>query len=335
MNTLFPVFEAFLDDETIGIFHISLVEQPAIEVDFEAHQTNVDFTHYFSDYKYITGPLLIPEQLLLRKGEGGYFYLKYSEATIKMMRDKLFESNLQNEINLEHSDDLKVKATLVQSQIADEEHKGLPKGTLQVTLKPKFKITDDFLSKFKGFSIGAKIKLKNTNMNINQEVVFAKFKDGTAVVQDDETMEIWYEADMTKVPTGTYELEDGTTLKVEDGFIMKEQMGETDSKDTMSKEIASMQSKLETLSLKVAEFDNLFNTLNKELETKQSKVEELEVKVVQMKVELVKQSETLKIIGAEPSKPEEVVVNKPHKIYEVAHNKMMDIIEKRNKKNNN
>lgn len=339
MNELFPVYEAFLDSETLGIQHYSYVLEPAIEAEFEAHMSSEKLTeqlYSITDYKYLTGPLLIPNQKILRHGDEGYFYVKYSAEVIKELRDKMFENGFQNEVNIEHNTEKKAGTTLVQSQLAEDEYKGLPAGTWQITVKPKFKITDEFLSHFKGFSIGAKIKIKNTNkMEVKQGIVNAKLVDGTPIIWDDETLEIWLEADMTYLPTGEYELEDGTKLNVIDGFIQKEVVEETTPMSD-NKEMVAMQNAITNLTFKVNEFDNILNTLNKELEVRQNKVVELESKIVELNQKLVEQGETIKVIGAEPKVVEkEKPVTKPNSVHEMAHSKMMTVLENRNKNKNN
>ena len=340
MNDLFPVYDAYLDSETIGIQHYSYVLEPAIEAEFEAHLSSeklVEQLYSITDYKYLTGPLLIPNQKILRHGDDGYFYIKYSPEVIKELRDRMFENGFQNEVNIEHNTEKKAGSTLVQSWLAEEEYKGLPAGTQWITVKPKFKITDEFLSHFKGFSIGAKIKIKNTNkMEVKQGIIVSKLKDGTPIVWDDETFEVWTEADMVYLPTGEYELEDGTILKVIDGFIQKEEVeAEMPMDDSMKKEMEAMQAKIENLLFKVNEFDNILNTLNKELEIRQAKVTELEGKIIEMNQEIVKQAETIKVIGAAPKVEEkEKPVTKPSSVHEIAHSKMMAVLENRNKNKN-
>ena len=86
MNKKIKVIEYGIDDEgLLGVFAISVVEQPAIGVDFVAlsDQHTVKFKEDFRGLLY--GALLIPDQLIYRRNDKTEeeYYVKYSKDTIR------------------------------------------------------------------------------------------------------------------------------------------------------------------------------------------------------------------------------------------------------------
>jgi hypothetical protein len=265
---VYPIYDVVLQDDTEGIYALSLVSEPAIEREFIAHQNKVKLFHASEDFKYLTGPILIPNQLILRKAEdGSYFYIRYSKEVIKQLRDKFFENSFHKNLNLEHDSNRKVNGTIVESYLvkADQATDLIPEGTFMVTVKPSIKIDNEFLSKFKGFSIEAVVNLIKTDMSkkLKQSQIVASLEDGTMVVWDDQTFEIWYEADMTPLPDGEYTFSDGTVITVVNGIIQTAK--------------------------------NPTNTPNDDL------IDELKKELQQLKTELSKIKEDIKKIGGEPA----------------------------------
>lgn len=292
----FIVYDAELDEQELGMRAVSVVNDPAIEKPFKAHQNIIKITQ--SDYKYLTGPILIPDQLILRHDpELGYFYLKYSKEVIKELRDRFMQNGLLKSIDLEHSGE-SIPATIVEMYMTKEATNELPEGTLMISVKPDFEITEEFLNNFKGFSIDAIIKLKQTNlqadMEVKQMMINAKLIDGTLLVIDEETNEIMYASDMTKLPTGTYTLDNGEVIEVEDGIIKKEteiMENENPVELVTMEDFNALKNELEAMKIMMANVPALINENSNSII---EKIELLQSKVTENEKELIK-------IGAEPS----------------------------------
>lgn len=106
MNKKIKVIEYGIDDEgTLGVYAISVVEQPAIGVDFVAlsEQHNVKFKEDFRGLLY--GALLIPDQLIYRRNEdtNEEYYVKYSKETIRAIAYNYLKQANQNNATVEHA----------------------------------------------------------------------------------------------------------------------------------------------------------------------------------------------------------------------------------------
>jgi hypothetical protein len=100
------VIEYGIDDAgLLGVYAISVVEQPAIGVDFVAlsEQHSVKFKEDFRGLLY--GALLIPDQLIYRRDEktDEEYYVKYSKETIRAIAYNYLKQANQNNATVEHA----------------------------------------------------------------------------------------------------------------------------------------------------------------------------------------------------------------------------------------
>ena len=79
------------------------------------------FAFSSDDEMIITGPAMIPQQLILRKDElGNPFYVYFSKDTIKKIARKFFEYNKQNNTDINHDDNIVTNNTLLESWIVED-----------------------------------------------------------------------------------------------------------------------------------------------------------------------------------------------------------------------
>ena len=73
------------------------------------------------DEMIVTGPAMVPDQLILRKDENGVpFHVFFSKDTVKKIAQKFFEYNKQNNTDINHDDDITTNNTLLESWIVDD-----------------------------------------------------------------------------------------------------------------------------------------------------------------------------------------------------------------------
>ena len=151
----------------MGIYAISLVDFPAIEVDFVAlsKKNNVKMTEVNKEKRLLYGPVLIPDQLIYRVDPETQeeYYAKYSAEVIEQTMQLYFKKNQHHNATLMH--EVPVQGLTVvehwikmgQSDKSVELGFDLPVGTAFVGMK----VDDDEIwqhvkeGTFKGFSIEA------------------------------------------------------------------------------------------------------------------------------------------------------------------------------------
>lgn len=102
-----PVYDVVFDSScNLGITAISLVERPAIEVDFLAFSDikEPDFYKLVStERQEIVSPVLIPEKLIYREDQNGTpFYIKFSRETIENLAWNFYVNGRCSNVNIDH-----------------------------------------------------------------------------------------------------------------------------------------------------------------------------------------------------------------------------------------
>jgi len=138
----FPIYELKINDlekDQAEVSFIALVDAPAIKRDFLAFKDVVKFEVASEDQHIITGPLMVPEQLIYRKSDKfGEHYVKFTAATIKSIAIKFSKKGFQKNVNIMHDANMQVDGlTMFESFISNSQRgikpmaafSDLPEGT--------------------------------------------------------------------------------------------------------------------------------------------------------------------------------------------------------------
>jgi hypothetical protein len=180
-----PLFDITLKDIEQGMYKISLVDKPAIEENFIYFNEVKRVQMFASDEKKeVVGPIMIPNKEILRfDPDMGYYYVRFTEETIKDIMYKYSKEGLFNAFGVHHAydtDDVVMLEVWMKESDNDKSKDygyDLPNGT--VFVKAKIESDELFTSikngEINGFSIEIKADIKPTN-NENQmsEFAFAK-----------------------------------------------------------------------------------------------------------------------------------------------------------------
>lgn len=268
MEKKLPLYKIVVDptDEQTGVYAVSLVDEPAIEVDWIKLSKQDAIEMLFAankDKQMLFGPLLIPNKLIYRRDESGNEYnIVFDEETIQIIADKYNENKLGDVFNFQHSDQ-KVEAVLLQNWIVGKVDKSqdmgfsLPEGTWFGGVKVKdegFWLNEVKTEKVKGFSVeimaGTRLIEMTAEADKNKiDLMEYKTKDGLTLTWEGDAAvgkEVFLIlADGTKVPAdnGEYELEDGTKIAVAAGKVAEimapEPMANEDMADPVATEPAN------------------------------------------------------------------------------------------------
>ena len=162
-----PVYSAIVTDDGLGMEKISLVDDPAMESDFQFFANEEDrfkFSVQNEEQRHIFGVIIRADHPVLRlSAEGFPYYITFSKETIKTIVQKYFREGRQNNFNLMHTPGTDVDSVeMLQAFIKDKERGIDPKGFEDIedgSLFGEFKVLDDTIwedikaGKFKGFSM--------------------------------------------------------------------------------------------------------------------------------------------------------------------------------------
>ena len=202
-----PIFDVFVDDDSLGLTAVSLVDMPAISEDFIAMSKAVQRLWFNKEKHEVVGPLLIPNQLILRYAEdGSAYYIRWSKETIKKAADKYLIQGRFNNITIMHEDIDKDDSERMQdnvylkkmwiindakSDIANVQYGyHLPEGTLMA----KYKVYNRSIwqriksGELRGFSIEAIASLQNVNKML--EIQYNKMEKNKIEITD-KALQLW------------------------------------------------------------------------------------------------------------------------------------------------
>lgn len=177
-----PVYKAKVNSEDTGIFCISLVDMPAVEVDwlaFKEEKEKLMFSVEDEDQHIIRGVIMRADFPIYRVSKEGFeYYIEYDKETIKKMAEKYLKMGLQNNVDTQHNFQLEEGVNMVQWFIKDSENGINPKGFEDIeegSLFAEFKVENEDIWKeikegtFKGFSLAGTFDIEEVVTPEEQE----------------------------------------------------------------------------------------------------------------------------------------------------------------------
>lgn len=184
------------DDET-GIIADSIVEEPAIMVDFVALQEEQKPVLKFSvdaPKQILVGPLLIPDVEILRKDSNGEYYnLIFTTEEIRKINRKRQSLKKNNNLNLDHNSNQAIDAINEEFWIIEDPKNDkanalgfeLPAGTLMTQVYiPDLELFNKIKDNFNGFSIEGYFDVVDAEEIQQSEIELEVYNDYPQAVSD-------------------------------------------------------------------------------------------------------------------------------------------------------
>lgn len=237
----------FKENETEGVYAISVVDSPAMESQFIAlkKQEKVQLKVIDEEKMLLLGAVLIPNKLIFRKQDGKEFNIVFPTKTVRLAMENFLIKGYQKNSTLEHDENLKlenvafVEHWIKEDNVHDKSIKyGIDEeiGTWFTVLKAQDKETYEKIKAKGGFSIDGffdleKINLKSEfNMSeVKNESLVDSFKAALSEFfspkNKGENTDVQLGKVMTKDGTLTIEF-DGDTVAVGTEMFLTNEMGE-------------------------------------------------------------------------------------------------------------
>ena len=259
MNKL-PIYKAIVgDDVETGMLTISLVDAPAVEVDFlyfNEDKKPLSFAIEDEEQRKVLGVVMTADSPIYRRDDSGYeYYIVYDRQTIEKMAEKYLRQNRHNNVDLMHSFELEEGIYLNEFFIKDTAKGINPTGFEQVndgSLFAIFHVQNDAVwgaikeGTFKGFSLSGLFNTELVQFNkVKENKFMTKLKKIKAVlrsllvemgeVSTDKGILVWdgdedikvgdavkgmdEEGNDIEVADGDYTTEDGKVIVVAEGKV--------------------------------------------------------------------------------------------------------------------
>lgn len=188
-----PIFDISVDEEGRGLFGLSFVDNPAIQVELHAFKAEGQKV-YFSTHekREVVSPVLIPNQLIIREAMGIPYYMRASEETIRKIYEKYMLSGNWNNFTYMHENmelDISERVQdgiylqrlwIIEDEKNDDANTkygfSLPKGTLMMKAKVQNRqIWNEIREKkIRGISLEALFDKVNSNKAL--QITYQKMK---------------------------------------------------------------------------------------------------------------------------------------------------------------
>ena len=125
-----------MTDENQGMFLVSLVEEPAVEIDFLAFaKENMLFAVQDTEKHIVTGVSILADTPIYRRNKNGEFYVQFRKEDIPAIVEKFMQRGLSNFINIQHDEATlsNTDAILVESYFVNKERGIVPNEFANVT----------------------------------------------------------------------------------------------------------------------------------------------------------------------------------------------------------
>ncbi len=179
------IIELVIDENTDmhGIQAISVVENPAIEEDFIAlnSENKIELAEVDHERRILMGAALIPDKNIYRRSGDKEYFIYFTKETVEQASQLFLMEGKQNNSTLEHEveiDNLSVvESWIIEDELHDKSRKfglNMPVGTWMVSVKVNNDVIwEEFVKtkKVKGFSIEGFFadKLDRPNESIEED----------------------------------------------------------------------------------------------------------------------------------------------------------------------
>lgn len=196
-----PIFDIDIEDEALGMFGLSFVDNPAIQVEMHTFKEDKPMVYFSSHEKReVVSPVLIPNQLIYREAEGIPFYMRASAETIKKMYERYMLSGNWSNFTLMHENiDAPMEERVLDGVylqrlwIIEDEKKddaftkygfeNLPRGTMMMKCKVNNRKVWNEIKEgnLRGISLEAFFNKINSNKAL--QITYSKMKDTLSLFQ--------------------------------------------------------------------------------------------------------------------------------------------------------
>lgn len=178
-----PCYKATVDGDDTGMVVVSLVDSPAVEVDFLAfnNQKPLQFKIEDEEQRMVLGVVMRPNFPMYRYDEEmGEYYIEYDAETIHKMEEKFFDNMNVNNVDTDHSFKLVDGVILTQAFFKNTEKGINPAGFEDMpddTLFFQYHIISDEIwegikdGTWKGFSLAGTFNIKPVEFSKNTNVL--------------------------------------------------------------------------------------------------------------------------------------------------------------------
>ena len=284
MNKL-PIYRAVVnDDDESGMLTISLVDAPAVEVDFlyfDEDKKPLAFSVENEEERKVLGVVMTADTPIYRRDENGMeYYIVYDKQTIEKMTEKYLKQNRQNNVDLSHIENDKVWSAIKEGTFKGFSLSGIFKTELVQLNKHNNNKTKMKLNKVK--QILRSLLVEMGEVSTDKGILVWNGEDELEVGVAVKGMDA--DGNEVDVEDGEYTTEDKKVIVVKEGKVedikeVEEQPIEEQPMPTEAEEVVETpvdEPEDDEKDLKIKELEDTIAAKDAEIEELKAKIAELE-----------------------------------------------------------
>lgn len=124
-----PVYQATITDEECGVYCVSLVTNPATEVDFVAFDADKPIQKFAVDNgveHLVSGVIMLCDTPIYRRTASNFeYYITYNRETLKLMAEKMIKDGVGSRVNIQHQNGTDVNGVNLMELYLIDKEKGI------------------------------------------------------------------------------------------------------------------------------------------------------------------------------------------------------------------
>ena len=128
MEVKLPIYSALINEDGTGVFCVSLVTNPATEVDFVYFDKDKEIEKFAVENPkehIVAGVIMLADTLIYRRDEGYEYYITYSKDTLKQIAEQMIKDGVGSNVNIQHVEGSNVEGVNLQELFVIDREKGI------------------------------------------------------------------------------------------------------------------------------------------------------------------------------------------------------------------
>lgn len=128
MEIKLPIYSALINEDGTGVYCVSLVKDPATEVDFVYFDKDKEIEKFAVENPtehVVAGVIMLADTLIYRRNGTFEYYVNYSKETLKQIAEQMIKDGVGSNVNIQHVEGSNVDGVNLQELFVIDREKGI------------------------------------------------------------------------------------------------------------------------------------------------------------------------------------------------------------------
>lgn len=128
MEVKLPIYNALINDDGTGVYCVSLVTNPATEVDFVYFDKDKQIEKFAVENPkehIVAGVIMLADTLIYRRNGDFEYYVNYTKETLKQIAEQMIHDGVGSNVNIQHVEGSNVDGVNLMELFVIDREKGI------------------------------------------------------------------------------------------------------------------------------------------------------------------------------------------------------------------